>query len=368
MKALFFATLALVPSISAALAPNTGTASGEFLRLGAGARSAGMGEAYTAVAEGPEAIYWNPAGLGGLKFPEVTYARSELPAGLHHDFLSAGVPVAWFGGGAAFSVTRLTQDNMNLVDMSNQPQGSFAPRSLAYSLGYGRNFALEGSGAKNRDYFNEKWNLPFADHPFDYGGEQWEADFAFGAAVKAVTENLGTRQASTLAVDAGGAMRPAATPGLTLGAALRNAGGSLRFIQDAEPLPAEGAAGAAFDLRGDDFRLVSSVEAAVPYAGSAYAKAGVEYSRPVASGMSAAGRLGYSSRTAGSLGGLSGLTVGVGLQAYSFKFDAAFQPIGVLGSIFRIGVGWKFESTPRKAEALEPTRPKPSVKPLRRRL
>ncbi len=34
----------------------------EFSQIGAGARSLGMGEAYTAVADGPDAVYWNPGG------------------------------------------------------------------------------------------------------------------------------------------------------------------------------------------------------------------------------------------------------------------------------------------------------------------
>ncbi|RMF60827.1 MAG: hypothetical protein D6748_03175 [Calditrichaeota bacterium] len=41
----------------------TGTATAQFLKIGVGARAIGMGEAFIAVANDAEALYWNPAGL-----------------------------------------------------------------------------------------------------------------------------------------------------------------------------------------------------------------------------------------------------------------------------------------------------------------
>lgn len=37
-----------------------------FLRIAPGARSAGMGEAFVAIADDAQATHWNPAGLGGV--------------------------------------------------------------------------------------------------------------------------------------------------------------------------------------------------------------------------------------------------------------------------------------------------------------
>ena len=36
------------------------------------------------------------------------------------------------------------------------------------------------------------------------------------------------------------------------------------------------------------------------------------------------------------------VTAGVGLKVGKFSFDAAFQPMTLLGEAFRLGVGWKF--------------------------
>ena len=45
----------------------TGTTAASFLELGVGSRAVAMGEAYVAIAEGPTAGYWNPAGLGMMR-------------------------------------------------------------------------------------------------------------------------------------------------------------------------------------------------------------------------------------------------------------------------------------------------------------
>ena len=53
-----------------------GRAAADFLRIGFGARAAGMGGAYTAISDGAEAVYWNPAALVGMEsFGEVAFGH-----------------------------------------------------------------------------------------------------------------------------------------------------------------------------------------------------------------------------------------------------------------------------------------------------
>lgn len=343
MRAAAWTLLLLAAALPArAITQNTGTTAAEFLRLGAGARSLGMGDASAAVAEGPEAIYWNPAGLGQMSRPEVQYARSELAAGLHHDFLAVGIPSHLLAGTLALGVTRLSQESLTLVNASNQNQGSFSPHSEAYALAYGHQFSDNDPAVSSRDYFRENWNLPRVDRPYQDERDPWTGEIAVGGSAKFVSESLGTRRASAFAVDGGFLYRPSTIREFSLAGAVRNLGSKMRFISESSPLPAELALGAAYDLRVETWRLLPALEVDVPYAGAIYGKAGFEASVPVASGMSAAARLGYTSRTAADLGPLSGLTAGVGLRAGGFSFDAAFQPMGVLGSGLRVGAGWKF--------------------------
>jgi len=342
MRLLPLAVLLAAAAPARAVVQNVGTSASEFLRLGAGARSLGMGEASTAVSDGPEAVYWNPAGLASMTRPEISYSRSELPAGIHHDFLAYAAPSRLLHGTVALAVTRLSQDKLALVDAANQTQGSFAPHSEVYAFAYGHAFADNDPMTGARDYFRENWNLPRVDRPYDEEPEPWTGEIAAGVSFKAISENLGTRKASSFAVDGGALYRPSYLHELIVGGAVRHIGEKIRFIKEAEPLPGEAAVSVAYDARVEDWRLLPALEFDAPYAGNFYGKFGFEASRSVSSGMSAAARLGYSSRTAPDLGALSGLTAGVGLRAGGFKFDAAFEPMGALGQSMRLGVGWRF--------------------------
>ncbi len=323
MRLLLLAALLVFAAPARALVQNVGTSAAEFLRLGAGARSLGMGEASTAVSEGPDAVYWNPAGLGQMSRPEVLYSRAELPAGVHHDFLAYAYPSEFLRGTIGVGLTRLSQDNLALVDASNQAQGSFAPHSEAVSVAYGHQFNDNDPTLRSRDYFRENWNLPRAERPYEDEREPWTGEIAAGGAFKFISENLGTRRATSFAFDGGLLYRPSNLHELILAGAVRHLGQKIQFISEKEPLPTEMAASAAYDAH-------------------FYAKLGFEATYPVAPGMSAAGRLGYSTLTSSDLGVLSGLSFGVGLQAGGFRFDAALQPQSLLGSTLRVGAGWKF--------------------------
>jgi hypothetical protein len=334
--------MSLAPA-AGALESDVGTAAAQFLSLGAGARALGMGEAYTAVADGPEAAYWNPAGLAAMSRAEVTYTRSEMPAGLHMDFGAVATPVPLLHGTLAFAFTSLTQDSLSLMDNMNNNQGSFSPHSEVYALAYGRQFLGSDPAESARDYFGDTWNIPNVERPLDYDQEPWTGEIAVGVSLKVINENLGTQQATTVAVDGGATFRPVDWHNLILAAAFRNVGGNLHFISDSEPLPWVVAGSLAYELRLQDvWRLLPALEVDAPYAGQFYGAVGMEAERRISSGVAATLRLGYSSRQVPALGAVSGLAAGVGLRVQRFTFDAAFQPMGLLGDTFRLGVGWRF--------------------------
>lgn len=334
MRPTILAVLLILTIPGNALENQAGTASAEFLNLGAGARSLGMGDAFTAVAEGPDAAYWNPAGLAYMPHIAAAYTRTERPAGVHHDFAAMAFPLPAPHGTLAVSLIRLSQDKLTLVDASNQEHGSFAPHSEALALSYAR---TDGFGV----------NTDFSDFTIRskkmarFSEDSWP-QIAGGLTAKLIQEDLGTRRAATFAFDGGAIYRPADIEGLSLAAAFRNVGKGLRFISRSAPLPWEIAAGAAFDAHVDDWRLLPALEGAFPYAGNPYGKLGFEASHPVGRGLRAALRLGYNSRTVPDLGPISGMTAGVGLRIGGLSFDSAFQPLAVLGESLRIGVGWEF--------------------------
>ena len=63
---------------SGALAQEDGGQAGAFLSYGVGGRALGMGRAFVAAADDASGVYWNPAGILGVKRFEVTSMYSNL--------------------------------------------------------------------------------------------------------------------------------------------------------------------------------------------------------------------------------------------------------------------------------------------------
>ncbi|MBN2379710.1 PorV/PorQ family protein [candidate division WOR-3 bacterium] len=93
-KLLILGILALVV-ISVPVSARLGGAgaSASFLSMGAGARPIAMGCAYTALADGPDALYWNPAGIAKMEAPSASFGQAMLFAGMLEENVAVGMPV-----------------------------------------------------------------------------------------------------------------------------------------------------------------------------------------------------------------------------------------------------------------------------------
>jgi tetratricopeptide (TPR) repeat protein len=120
----------------------------EFMSYGAGARSLGMGGAFTAVADDASAGYWNPAGLSQLTRKELTLMKASLFADTTYDFYSFVKPSKKGGSAWALSMTKLTSagfekvnakvDNANQIFTEVTTDGTFAVEESAMTWSYGR--------------------------------------------------------------------------------------------------------------------------------------------------------------------------------------------------------------------------------------
>ena len=70
-----------------------GARAAEFLTIPIGARGIGMGSAFTAVADGISAIWWNPAGLGFLEQKEVMLTVVDYTLDLTYSYAAFATPV-----------------------------------------------------------------------------------------------------------------------------------------------------------------------------------------------------------------------------------------------------------------------------------
>src|SRR3989338_7819277 len=69
-----------------------GTSAAQFLKMGAGARAAAMGGAFSAVADDVTAGYLNPAGFSQLSAPEISVMHNEGLVNTNYQYLAAAMP------------------------------------------------------------------------------------------------------------------------------------------------------------------------------------------------------------------------------------------------------------------------------------
>lgn len=300
---------------------NAGTAAAQFLQLGADARSAGMGQAMRASVDDANAVYWNPAGLASLQTHDVTFTHGAYYQSVFYDYAAYAQPISALApdrrdralrssdmGAVGVSILYLNAGKLSEVDNTGAPTGgSFTPQDLAVTAAWG--LALNdvfdiGLGGK---YVSSRIEETAQTGAFDAGAR---AHFWFGEMP------------------------------LTIAAGAQNVGGRLRFVQQSDPLPLTLSLGAAVQpVKG----WTIEVDAVAPNDGPAYPAVGTEARIPIGGKAEGALRLGYNGRTsAGALDGLTGLTLGGGIEFSHIGFDYGWAPYGVLGDAQRLSFSYKF--------------------------
>jgi hypothetical protein len=213
-----------------------------WLLIAPGARPAGMGEAFVAVADDATATWWNPGGLAFLDKRELTLMHTNwLPEfrlpDLYYDFVSYTNYVEDWGT-VGFNVVFINEGE--------------SPRTneLGQTLGFFRTFetALTGSyGTTVTENFGLGLNVKFIySHLADRGAGQEE----------------GSGVATTFAVDLGVLYKmtdPLLHKELSLGACLANMGPKVSYIDvaQADPLPTNLKFGAAWKFVDDGFNKLT---------------------------------------------------------------------------------------------------------------
>lgn len=295
-----------------AAAYEPGTSGLLFLRLGVGERAAGMGEAYTALANDATALYWNPAGLAAAERSQVHLMHNEWIASVRQDFAGLAHPTRL--GTFAVGITGLSMDDLELREElpSSEPLGHFSAFDIAVHGGYGRTL------------------VP---------GVQ------VGLGLKWIYSRLYEENAKGFLVDCG-LRHEAKIPGLTLGAALLHFGPKFKYVSEEFDAPRTVKLGAAWlapahpaggDLRfAYDLLLLSdsdtATDAELGESKSLNARHhfGAEFDYQGLAALRLGYKAGYDSQ---------GLSVGAGLSWHQVTFDYAFLAVtNDLGSAHRLGL------------------------------
>jgi tetratricopeptide (TPR) repeat protein len=134
-----FAGIALFSACSLFASEGKGGQAGSFLRFGSSARSLAMGGAYGTIAEGGDALLFNPAGLGLSERWEFNFMHSQLWLDSRVNYAAFTLPINnWGGFGLGFMNTGTTA--IDGRDQFNQPTGEFSAGETAILLGYGKWF------------------------------------------------------------------------------------------------------------------------------------------------------------------------------------------------------------------------------------
>jgi len=285
-------------SVMASGTGSRGTATAQFLKFGAGARAAALGEAYTALASGAEALYWNPAGLASLERWSAGFMHMAGFEESSYEFLGFAMPAA--SGVVAVGAQYFTTGAIDKLDATGMSQGTFTPSDLGLSLSY---------AGKLKDY-------------------------GVGGSVKFVRSTV-VGSGEAVAVDLG-VQTPALLDGkLTLGLSARNFGTEMKFEEASESLPSSLRLGGAYELAAG---LVVAVDLASPSDNRVEAALGAEWALKIGSDWKFAARAGGNTRTLGDIDGFTGASFGAGLSAKGVSVDYAVVPAGDLGTNHRISV------------------------------
>ncbi|MCY3631021.1 MAG: PorV/PorQ family protein [Rhodothermaceae bacterium] len=179
----------------------TGTTAASFLTLGTGARGQALGHAYTAIATGADALFWNPAGA----------ARSYGNHSAGSVFLSHSRWFADIDYNAAAVVVPVYGDRVLGLSVAAVNYGDMIVRTVAFPEGTGETFRASDFSL----------GLTYA--------QPLTESFYFGGTAKYVRQQIRDMTASTIGFDFGFVLQSDYLRGLIIAASIQNFGGKMQM-------------------------------------------------------------------------------------------------------------------------------------------
>lgn len=161
-----------------------------LLKIGIGARPAGLGGAFTALSDDINALHWNPAGLGRFQGKELAFTHAVFFGDIREEFIGYAQPLAKLGtvGGG---LTYLHLDEVRQRDESGYEIASFTPYDLLGILTWagkiGRNFEI-GANLKYIYKKNREAEITKASY-LDVGGKASFRPLKFGLVLQNLSQD-----------------------------------------------------------------------------------------------------------------------------------------------------------------------------------
>jgi hypothetical protein len=334
----FLPFLAILLFSPIALSQKVGSTSMQFLKVMPCARATAMGDAYSVLASGAEAVFWNPAGIALSDKRELSLTYLKWIFDTQQGALSYAMPLGGFGAVGL---------QLQYVDFGEIPEATWV--------------------SPYKDDINYPGLTGNTFHPFTYliglsYASQITEKFSTGITVKYAHESLYDGSVHT-SISAKGDTETVNTWGngllfdfglnyntgfrsIRLAASMQNFGANVRYASEAEPVPMALRVGIAADLIGNNALLLPSEDSRLGIAFDLFqpndyaqqAHVGVEYVWAGTVSLRAGYKFNYDA---------DGFTAGVGFQqplaAMRFSFDYSYGALNYnLGNVHRISVGVGF--------------------------
>ena len=117
---------------------SVGTSGADFLELGVGSRPLSMGEAFTAEVNDINSLYYNPAGLGSLRYPVLSIFHNELILDSRFENISVAFPL--FNGWLGISNSLFWVPDFDKINIEGETIGKVRFYNGCFTTGYGYDF------------------------------------------------------------------------------------------------------------------------------------------------------------------------------------------------------------------------------------
>jgi hypothetical protein len=300
MKKILIVNFFIILFIPFSYGGGPGTTGASFLKIGIGAKSAAMGEAFTAVANDVSAIYWNPSAVGKLSQKEVAVMYNKWIAGINHEFLGYIHPFNNYSVGIGCIFMNMEPIPYTTIETTWLSNKSFTAYSYAVLVN-----------------FSKKKNNLF-----------------FGTNLKFIQEKIYDYSASAYALDFGLLYNVVKTK-LDLGMSLLNIGTPIKFKDEADMLPLEIRVGSAYYFKE---KIIIGFDISQSIDNNPELHCGMQY-LPFSF---IAFRAGYKYKIGGNDIERTGVSVGVGICYKIITLDYAFVPFGTFGDTHKVFLSFKF--------------------------
>ncbi|MCL2155207.1 MAG: PorV/PorQ family protein [Leptospirales bacterium] len=115
-----------------------GTSGADFLELGVGSRPLSMAEAFTAEVNDINSLYYNPAGLGSLRYPVLSIFHNELILDSRFENISIAFPL--FSGWLGLSNSLFWVPDFDRINVEGETTGRVRFYNGNFTTGYGYDF------------------------------------------------------------------------------------------------------------------------------------------------------------------------------------------------------------------------------------